>query len=999
VEPICRVVFHTIDQNSSCSVGGSAYEDFTNVNTYVVAGQSYEIMVFGNTNGNFTDSITVYFDWNNNGVLNDPGERYSLGRILNCNSCPVLGNITVPSSCSTGPKRMRVMKKYNAQAVPCNTTGDGQAEDYTVFVLNPYPSFFQSTSANPSTQTAFNHYRSASTTPTFTVKSSYAPTFDRIQIELNTKPDFTGTSYTQTFSGNYIAGTKYDLTCNNLNPPLPATEATYFVRGRVSANGGSTWSAWSSELWAYTYGDTLHGWHLTSWPQFALGRKMVALYGNHMNVHDNGTSGNMVDDYFYLAEAKTFSFLTTASDQALTEGTSYYSGGSYDCITVGYYKPNIFTSLQDYHGFRFQNSKLAAGSTITSAKFYPFAHNGSGCGATPNTTNELILAIKGVAQDNCQPWSNSNDPQTGQPRYRVRGAASVAWNVPQGATQQWSTGLQIQTAPDIAPVLQEIVNRPGFVSGNAIGIIVDHNTSDGPYWRYFATRRSNSGYAAFLETKFTDFENSIQFPTVALSSFANAANWNELITHYDLSSCAGCSVEFEIRNAQSHAIIASGSSTHISLNNSTADSVYVIAKVKRTNNSPVILDLTLTVTLSVIPPVADFQASQTSICAGQCINFTDLTTNQPDSWEWTFTGANPSSSTDQNPTNICYPNPGTYSVQLIATNAAGSDTIIKTQYITVNPNPTPDLGPDQQVCQGSQVVLNAGSGYTTYDWSTGANTQTITVTQSGTYGVTVTDQNSCQGSDQVNVQFMSNIQGQITSTVDTICFNAPAVQLTATPAGGSWSGVGINSSGLFDPSSAGIGNHYVYYTPAGNCAIKDSTLLTVVPIPQLSFQVQGETCQGAQDGSITLTIQSGYPPYVVNWQNGSNQMQLSQLPPGIYTVQVTDKNQCQVSGQATILASNQSCFPPHAFVPNIFSPDGDGNNDIWRVYGSSIKSIEVFVYDRWGIKVFHTTDPQEGWDGNYKGKPLDPGIFNYYVRIVFLNDEEKILHGHLTLLR
>ncbi|MCX7696577.1 MAG: GEVED domain-containing protein, partial [Bacteroidales bacterium] len=123
VEPICRVVFHTIDQNSSCSVGGSAYEDFTNVNTYIVAGQSYEIMVFGNTNGNFTDSITVYFDWNNNGVLNDPGERYALGRILNCNSCPVLGNITVPSSCSTGPKRMRVMKKYNAQAVPCNTTG------------------------------------------------------------------------------------------------------------------------------------------------------------------------------------------------------------------------------------------------------------------------------------------------------------------------------------------------------------------------------------------------------------------------------------------------------------------------------------------------------------------------------------------------------------------------------------------------------------------------------------------------------------------------------------------------------------------------------------------------------------------------------------------------------------------------------------------------------------------------------------------------------------
>lgn len=84
-------------------------------------------------------------------------------------------------------------------------------------------------------------------------------------------------------------------------------------------------------------------------------------------------------------------------------------------------------------------------------------------------------------------------------------------------------------------------------------------------------------------------------------------------------------------------------------------------------------------------PVADFTASSTSITAGQSINFTDQSTNTPTSWQWSFSGGSPNTSTSQNPQNIVYANPGTYDVTLTAINATGSDVETKTSYITVNP--------------------------------------------------------------------------------------------------------------------------------------------------------------------------------------------------------------------------------------------------------------------------------------------------------------------------
>ncbi|MDD2412175.1 MAG: PKD domain-containing protein, partial [Bacteroidales bacterium] len=91
----------------------------------------------------------------------------------------------------------------------------------------------------------------------------------------------------------------------------------------------------------------------------------------------------------------------------------------------------------------------------------------------------------------------------------------------------------------------------------------------------------------------------------------------------------------------------------------------------------------ITVNAAGTEPVANFTANQTTINAGSSVNFTDLSTNTPTSWVWIFEGGTPASSTSQNPSNIIYNTPGVYNVTLVATNAFGSDTELKTGYIIV----------------------------------------------------------------------------------------------------------------------------------------------------------------------------------------------------------------------------------------------------------------------------------------------------------------------------
>lgn len=115
-----------------------------------------------------------------------------------------------------------------------------------------------------------------------------------------------------------------------------------------------------------------------------------------------------------------------------------------------------------------------------------------------------------------------------------------------------------------------------------------------------------------------------------------------------------------------------------------------------------------------------------------------------------------------------------------------------------------------------------------------------------------------------------------------------------------------------------------------------------------------------------------------------------------YTVVATDANGCSASDEVLISVS----FTKDVFVPNAFTPNGDGNNDMFYVYGQGIQEVELKIHDRWGALVFETNDPNTGWDGNnYDGEQLNSAVFYYSLYTTFIDGDQRVQSGDITLIR
>ena len=87
-------------------------------------------------------------------------------------------------------------------------------------------------------------------------------------------------------------------------------------------------------------------------------------------------------------------------------------------------------------------------------------------------------------------------------------------------------------------------------------------------------------------------------------------------------------------------------------------------------------------------------------------------------------------------------------------------------------------------------------------------------------------------------------------------------------------------------------------------------------------------------------------------------------------------------------------------IPNIISPNGDGNNDLLEIKYEGIADINVFrIYNRWGELIFETNNPDTKWDGTFNGKPLNPGVYVYYLEGRCLSDEPFTIIGNVTVLK
>ena len=168
-------------------------------------------------------------------------------------------------------------------------------------------------------------------------------------------------------------------------------------------------------------------------------------------------------------------------------------------------------------------------------------------------------------------------------------------------------------------------------------------------------------------------------------------------------------------------------------------------------------DINITGVINTPPPVADFTASQTLVCPGQPVFFTDLSTSNPNSWVWSFTGGTPGSSSSQNPA-VTYNAAGTYAVSLTVTNQAGTDTKNVNGFIIVGGGQSAGINTPTNtvICGSGSVLLNSSNTASSYQWLlngspiTGATASAHAATASGSYDLVVFD-GGCSDTTDISV--------------------------------------------------------------------------------------------------------------------------------------------------------------------------------------------------------------------------------------------------------
>ncbi|MEZ4756565.1 MAG: gliding motility-associated C-terminal domain-containing protein [Flavobacteriales bacterium] len=396
---------------------------------------------------------------------------------------------------------------------------------------------------------------------------------------------------------------------------------------------------------------------------------------------------------------------------------------------------------------------------------------------------------------------------------------------------------------------------------------------------------------------------------------------------------------------------------------------------------------------------------------------------------------------------------GTYTLTVTLNNCSNSDAV----NVTVVQGPVLELGPDTTLCEGQQLSFNLAQPGGSFLWNDGITTAQRSITTDGSYSVTVT-RNGCTKSDTITVQFFD--PAVVDLGPDQRLCPGESISLAAdVDADLLW------STGSME-SSITVGSAGTYWLEASNsgCVVRDSVRVTYVPLvapvlPRSSLGCAGDTItlsvntNGAaalwSDGStadslrvsnsgiysVSLTLEGCVAstdaqvvllPLVIElpvwtdstfcpgeelrlnaevpfasyvWSTGHNGPAL--VVPEVGNYQVTVTTPC-ASTDRSIFISDGECAPL-VNIPNAFTPDGDGINDVFFVSLSAVPlDLRLSIFNRWGEPIFESSDPFAQWDGTYQGRPAPQGVYTYQFTYRKLADTGVVaerLMGHVTLIR
>ncbi len=298
------------------------------------------------------------------------------------------------------------------------------------------------------------------------------------------------------------------------------------------------------------------------------------------------------------------------------------------------------------------------------------------------------------------------------------------------------------------------------------------------------------------------------------------------------------------------------------------------------------MDLVDAAACAVASPIANFSATPLSGCAPLTVTFTDLSAENPTSWQWDIDNNGTTDYTTQNPTHI-YSTNGSYSIKLIATNSSGTDTRIKNNYVNVQAVPNANAGNDETICDNENVLLTATGGGT-YSWSNGSNQQSINVSPNvtTTYTVTVTSSQGCADTDEVTVNV--NSSPTVDAGNDTTVCEGTYVMLVATGNGTSYEWSTGQTADSIVINALTSANYTVTATAANGCTDTDVVAVNVFPPTDPNLGNDQTIC----DGDLIILTASGGVTYYWNTGETTSSISVSPSADSVYNVAITDANGC-----------------------------------------------------------------------------------------------------------
>lgn len=438
---------------------------------------------------------------------------------------------------------------------------------------------------------------------------------------------------------------------------------------------------------------------------------------------------------------------------------------------------------------------------------------------------------------------------------------------------------------------------------------------------------------------------------------------------------------------------------------------------------------TATASVEVTQDAALPQVSATGgtlTCAVQQVQLVGASSQADVSWAWSGPGG--FTSNEQNPVVTL---PGTYVLTVSTTTGCSATASAEVAADTVKPKVT--IAPAAQLdCQHPQITLD-GSGsasgptfaiqWATADGSIVSGEQTLTpvVDAAGTYTLTVTNlDNGCSASMSVVVEPSAEAPSgaEIVSEAPTCAGQADGFIIVEGVVGGTPPFQYSLDGGPFQdqPSffSLSGGNYQIAIRDAAGCEWRTEVVL-VEPAPlwvELIAQGLGSEPLPLGQG-VQLVANTGTPAdqlVSVSWMPDSiaagckDCLSLSVTPEQTttYSVTLTDANGCTASDFVLVPVDSRR----KVYVPNVFSPDNDGINDRLTVFaGAGVVRIRTFmIFNRWGESVYelHDFPPNDlnaGWDGRYRGKPMDPAVFVWFAEVEFIDGNVELFAGDVLLTR